>query len=110
MAKKDDNAPIWKFSKLGHGESIPLLEELVKNPYEIWLTPQKNSSGKIRLSKRYISIWKTADKRRIAGLAVYEVVDGKFMGVTNFIPRIKDSKSLEYAERQRMGLLLYQRK
>jgi len=107
---RDKTNQTWKFNKEGHGESIPLLEEMVSNPYEIWLTPQKNSKGKIRLSKRYINLWKTPDKKKIAGLAVYEVVDGIFAGVTNFIPITKGKPNLGYAERQREGLLLYQRK
>lgn len=102
---------VWKFGKDGHGESIPLLPDMVMNPYEIWLTPQRNQEGKIRLSKRYISLWKTKDKNRIAGIAVYEVVGGVFQGVTNFVP-MKGKPGvpdLRYMEKQRTGLLLYGR-
>jgi len=97
----------WKFSKAGHGVSIPIMEEILLAPYEIWLVPQRNESGQVRLVKRYIAFWKTADKKRIGGLGVYEVVDGVFQGVTNFIPLAKGEPHLDYVERQRQGVLLY---
>lgn len=100
---------VWKFSKSGHGESIPLMEDMLKNPYEIWLTPQIDEKGKIRLTKRYICLWKTADKKRIGGVGVYEVVKGVFQGVTNFIPFKKVLPDLKYVEKQRQGLLLWKK-
>ena len=99
----------WKFSKLGHGESIPFLERMIREPYEIWLVPQINEAGRIRLAKRYVGLWKTADRQRIAGLSVYESADGVFQGVTHFVP-LKGKTGipyLSYAEKQREGLLLY---
>ena len=100
-----------KMTKKGHGELVPLVEELLQDPFEVWLTPQRNAAGKIRLTKRYISMWKTADKERISGLTVFEVVDGVFQGVTAFIPLDdKGVSNLQYAEQQREGLLLYTRK
>ena len=102
-------AAVWKFDKAGHGASIPLMEAIVLEPYEIWLTPQRNEAGRIRLSKRYVGLWKTEDKQRIGGLAVYEVVDGMLLGVTHFTPlKGRSGKpDLDYLEMQRMGLLLY---
>ncbi len=119
--KAPGSAEAWKFAKGGHGESIPLLQEMIEDPYEIWLTPQQDrETGRVRLSKRYVSLWKTEDKKKIAGLAVFEVVDGVFQGVTAFgflgdtIPNQKadsghvpQKADLSYAERQRQGLLLY---
>lgn len=110
LKDKTPGAPeAWKFSKGGHGESIPLMEDILCEPFEVWLTPQKDAAGKIRLTKKYIAFWKTADKKRIGGLGVYEVVDGVFVGVTNFIPLSKGVPSLDYVERQRRGLLLYKK-
>lgn len=101
----------WKFSKGGHGESIPVLEDMLGNPFEIWLTPQRDkATGKIRLSKRYIGLWKTEDKKRIGGLAVYEVSGGVFQGVTSFIPFAKGKPALNYTEKQREGLLLWKQR
>ncbi len=106
--KSPGAAEKWKFAKAGHGILIPLMEGMLLTPYEVWLTPQKSESGQIRLVKRYIGLWKTADKNRIGGLAVYEVVNGVFQGVTSFTP-LKGSglPDLSYVERQREGLLLY---
>ncbi len=112
MVDKTPGAPEnWKFDKLGHGTSIPLMEEMLLSPFEIWLVPQKNEAGQIRLVKKYIGFWKTADKERIGGLGIYEVVDGVFQGVTNFTPLKKKTSrpSLSYMEDQRAGILLYGR-
>lgn len=98
----------WKFAKGGHGEAIPLLREMIEEPFEIWLTPQQDkNTGRVRLVKRYVSLWKTADKTKVAGLAVFEVANGVFQGVTAFIPLKQGAADLAYAERQRLGLLLY---
>jgi SPP1 gp7 family putative phage head morphogenesis protein len=99
----------WKFSKGGHGESIPLLEKMISDPYEIWLTPQINEAGRIRLAKRYIALWKTANRERIGGYAALEVADGSFQGVTAFLPLKKGKPAVEYVEVQRLGLLLFRR-
>lgn len=99
--------PEWKFKKAGHGQSIPLIEDMLLHPYEIWLTPQQNEQGRVRLSRRYVCVWKTRDKERIAGMQVVEVNGGVFQGVTSFIPMKQGDYDLEYAERQRLGLLLF---
>ncbi len=104
MADKETGS--WKFAKGGHGEIIPLLRGMVEQPFEIWLTPQKNEAGQVRLTRRYISLWKTPDKKRVGGLAVFEVVDGVFQGVTAFAPLRKGKPDLRYLEAQRSGLLL----
>jgi len=54
-------------------------------------------------------LWKTADKQRIGGLAVYESIGGVFQGVTNFMPFEKGLPNLKYAEGQRQGLLLWKK-
>jgi len=110
LNKTPGAAEEWKFKKGGHGESIPLIEDILTEAFDVWLTPQKNAdTGQIRLSKRYIGFWKTADRKRIGGLAVYEVVDGVFQGVTNFLPKAGGKFDLSYMERQRAGLLLYKK-
>ena len=107
----DKSAPVGtslKTSKPGHGEIIPLVEEMILEPFEIWLTPQRNDAGKVRLAKRYLSLWKTADKKRVAGMAIFEVVNGVFGGVTAFAPLKRSGvPDIEYVEWQREGLLLY---
>lgn len=104
----------WKFNKNGHGEIIPILREAIENPYEIWLTPQRNEAGKIRLSRRYITLWKTEEKQRVGGFFVFEVNDGVFQVVTAYLPMKKKAgeivPDLSYVERQRRGLLLFPRR
>lgn len=106
---KDKAGHTWKFDKPGHGETIPLVEDLLISPFEVWLVPQQNEAGKIRLTRRYIGLWKTADKDRIGGLAVMETSDGVWQGVTHFLPKKKRGGrwDLNYVERQRKGLLLW---
>jgi SPP1 gp7 family putative phage head morphogenesis protein len=102
-------AESWKFAKPGQGESIPLLKGMVEKPYEIWLTPQQDSeTGRVRLAKRYVALWATKDKTRVAGLMVFEMIEGVFREVTAFIPMNGTGDiDLSFAERQRQGLLLY---
>lgn len=113
LQDKTPGAPeIWKFSKDGHGPSIPLLEDILVAPYEVWLTPQRDThTGAIRLTRRYIALWKTKEKN-IGGLGVYEVAGGVFQGVTNFLSFKKGTAkpNITYLEKQREGLLLYPKK
>lgn len=102
--------PVWKFSKGGHGEVIPALRGLLAEPLEIWLTPQEYPNGRWRLTRRYITAWKTEDHKRIGGLAVMEVSDGVFQGVTGFLPMKRDKPRLGYTDQQRRGTLLWSKK
>lgn len=106
VIKEPGSPEIWKFDKPGHGESIPLLRDMIEKPYEIWLTPQQSATGKIRLAKRYISLWKD-ETGRVGGLAVFEVAGGRMEGVTSFLPFKKGEVDLAYLEKQRNGILLY---
>ena len=103
----------YKFAKPGHGEFLPLLSDTLEKPYEIWLTPQKSDDGKVRLTRRYIRLWKVGGSdERIAGFAVFEVIDGVFQGITAFAPRKGQDgpPDIKYLERQRAGVLLYKKK
>jgi SPP1 gp7 family putative phage head morphogenesis protein len=110
MADKNPGKETYRFSKTGHAETAGMIEEIVKNPYEIWLTPQKDKTGRIRLTKRYVSLWKTKDKEKVGGFAVFETYRGFFQGVTSFLPvKNKVNPDLSYLERQRTGLLLFKK-
>ncbi|KQC03142.1 MAG: hypothetical protein APR55_07090 [Methanolinea sp. SDB] len=111
LIDKTPGAPAqWKFNKAGHGESILVMDRLLKDPWEIWLLPQQNKQGQIRLAKRYVSLWRTRDKKKIGGMGVYEVAGGVFTGVTSFIPLTKKGEiNLRYLDKQRRGLLLYKK-
>lgn len=104
--KEAGSPQVWKFEKAGHAESIPLLRAMVENPFEIWLTPQINEAGRIRLAKRYISLWNDGSDR-VGGFAAFEVVDGVFQGVTSFLPTKKGMPDIAYLEKLRKGVLLY---
>ncbi len=104
--------PEWKFSKRGHGTAIPLLEEILTSPDEIWLTPQRHQeTGAIRLVRRYIKVWQIPKEKRIAGgFGVFEVVDGRLQGATIFLPEKKpDKAAIGYLNGNRVGLLLYKK-
>lgn len=107
--KEAGQPEVWKFEKLGHGESIPLLKEMILEPFEIWLTPQVNEAGRVRLAKRYVALWKDEEKNRIGGLAVFEVEGGVLRGVTSFLPVKGDVSNVAYLDKQRRGVLLYKR-
>ncbi|MBW1990475.1 MAG: hypothetical protein JRI97_13170, partial [Deltaproteobacteria bacterium] len=110
VAKGDPTSP-WKWDKPGHGESLPLLRKMLERPLEVWLTPQQYKDGRWRLAKRYITAWKTEDKTRVGGLAVMEVADGCFQGVTGYLPVTRAGKpKMEYLNRQRRGFLAYPKK
>lgn len=106
----DKAAKTWKFNKPGHGESIGIIEDLLTEPYEIWLLPQKNAGGGIRLTRRYVGFWKTEDKKRIGGLAVFESSGGVWQGVTQFLPKRREDWDLRYVEKHRRGILLWPKK
>ncbi|MBU0970624.1 MAG: hypothetical protein KKC20_08245, partial [Proteobacteria bacterium] len=110
MADKTPGKETYKFNKSGHGQSIPVLEQMVTEPYEIWLTPQKDTTGKIRLTKRYICIWKTEDKERIGGFSVFETYHGVLQGVTSFLPMRAGETDFKYLEKLRTGVLMFKRK
>jgi SPP1 gp7 family putative phage head morphogenesis protein len=106
---KDSTDPGYKFTKPGHGTIIPVIEEMLKNPYEIWIAAAKDAkSGQVRLVRRYISLWKSSDRQRIPGLAVFEVARGELAGVSVFSPEDRHkAPNLAYTEAQRRGILIY---
>ena len=99
-----------KTDKPGHGEAVELLEEMATKPFEVWLVPQVNDAGRVRLVKRYISLWKVDNegKIKIGAWAEFETVDGILQGVTAFAPTTRSgAPNLEYLDRQRTGVRLY---
>jgi SPP1 gp7 family putative phage head morphogenesis protein len=50
----------------GRERYLPLIEEVVKSPYEIWLQAEKeNETGKVVLRKRYVSFVETGRNHRL---------------------------------------------
>ena len=82
------------------GPMIPLLEQLITQPFEIWLTPEQGETGRIRLAKRYLGLWRDGDATRAAMLAVSEA---RVQGLTT-AAAVDD---LDQVEGLRRGLLLH---
>lgn len=103
--------------KSGHSEIIPLLAEMIEDPFEVWLVPQENDAGKVRLVKRYIGLWQDEEGGKVAGMAMFEVVDGILQGVTAFLPQYTSDdddpgefrSNVAYVNKQRNGYRLYRR-
>lgn len=87
----------------GRERFLPLIEEVVRNPYEIWLQVEKEKeTGKIALRKRYISFIRAEKNRQL--LLVAESARGQWTGYTIFYTR-----DVRYIDSVREGVLLYGR-
>jgi hypothetical protein len=82
---------------------IPYLRELIENPTEIWVTPQKNAKGRHRLTRVYLGVFEV-NGEKVAVQTVFEMNNGRLEGVTAFSPG-----SMEIAQGNRSGILLYNR-
>lgn len=84
-------------------EYLPLLSDVIANPYEIWLTFERHrATGKIAIKARYITAYDLRDGRGL--LAVFNVVKGMLVSWT-LLPTSK----LKYIEKERRGMLLWGR-
>lgn len=87
----------------GREQYLPLVDELITNPREIWLQAEREKlTGKVVLRKRYIDFIRLG-KRRMLLLAA-EVNRGQWTGYTFFYTRDR-----AYVDRERSGLLLHKR-
>lgn len=92
----------YKAAKRGRERYLKILADTIKNPTEIWLAEMAHPhSGKTVLRKRYIKVFRD-QQGRVAGLSVFEYGKDGWTGTTVFQP-----DNLEYAEKQRDGVLLY---
>jgi SPP1 gp7 family putative phage head morphogenesis protein len=96
----------WKIKKAGRERYLRLLARTIREPYEIWLTPQKNKrTGAIILRKRFIKAFSNRSNGKITGFAVFDYHNkAGWEGVTTFMP-----DRLSYADRARNGILLYKK-
>lgn len=82
-------------------EYLPLLDDLLSNPYEVWLSFQQHKgTGKVVLRSRIIKGYEVANGRYL--LAVANVRKG-FLESWTFLP----TKDKKYIQRQRQGWLIY---
>lgn len=88
------------------GEAIAIIRQTLTKPFEIWLTPQLDAAtGRVRLAKRYLSLWRSPEGSAAGGVVVLEAVDGSYGGVVALITGAPDT--FGPAEKERQGLLLY---
>ena len=86
----------------GREAYLPLLADVVENPYEIWLSPERHiPSGRIVIRKKYLKAYSDGQGRH--GVLVGESCATTWEGYT------VRSNAPGYLKRQRRGWLLYPR-
>ena len=87
----------------GREAYFPVLPDVVENPYEIWLSPERHiPSGRIVIRKKYLKAYVDAKERH--GILVGESCATTWEGY-GFVR----SGEVEYLEKQRRGWLLYRK-
>ncbi len=93
----------WKIKKRGRERYLKLLAQTIKDPYEIWLTPQKDeNTGKVVIRRRYIKAFSSSPQDKVSGFIAFDFGKYEWSGVTAFSPN-----QLSYGDRVRNGILLY---
>lgn len=88
----------------GRSTFVPLIPELLTEPYEVWLCFEENEvTGKVELKKRYVKLIWTGEKEQ-ALYIVLQVADGQLVGWT-FVP----ASSQSVLNNQRRGKLIWSR-
>lgn len=70
-----------KLTKGDRGQYLPLYQETLTDPDEVWLTPMRGDTGKMVLRRRQLRYWR-GDGENVAGFAVLDIEDGVWNGVT----------------------------
>jgi len=96
------NEELIKHIKLdGREQYLPLIEDIVTKPQEIWLQAEKEKlTNKVVLRKRYVSLIQTGKERPL--LLVAEASKGQWLSYTIFQPG-----GFNYVDGLRQGVLLY---
>ncbi|SDI83724.1 Phage Mu protein F like protein [Pseudomonas flavescens] len=95
-----------KISKRGHARELLLLADALKSPDEVWVRLEwQYAQSKAVVRRRYISRF-NVEGEPVPALAVFEVGDDGWDGITTFAP---DAKDPDYLERLRLGVRLYKR-
>lgn len=98
--KKDGSI---KITKAGREKYLKLLARTIKDPYEVWLVPQKNKkTGAVILRKRFIRAFSSGPDNKVSGFVAFDYGKDGWEGVTAFAP-----DKLKYADKLRNGLMLY---
>ncbi|WP_347505624.1 PBECR2 nuclease fold domain-containing protein [Pseudomonas anguilliseptica] len=95
-----------KVGKPGHCRELLLLADALKSPDEVWVRLEwQYAQGKAVVRRRYISRFEV-EGESVPALAVFEVGDDGWDGITIFAPQ---SGSPDYLETLRVGVRLYRR-
>lgn len=95
-----------KVGKPGHSRELLLLADALKSPDEVWVRLEwMYAQNKAVVRRRYISRFEVAGEP-LPALAVFEVGDDGWDGITTFSPQ---AGSAEYLESLRVGVRLYRR-
>lgn len=94
-----------KVTKKGREKYLKLLARTIKDPYEVWLVPQKNKkTGRVILRRRYIAAFSDGPDNKITGFAAFDYDRHGWEGVTAFPP-----DKTEYTDGLRNGALIYKK-
>ncbi|TBV12764.1 PBECR2 nuclease fold domain-containing protein [Stutzerimonas kirkiae] len=95
-----------KVGKPGHARELLLLADALKSPDEVWVRIEwMYAQNKAVVRRRYISRFEV-EGEPVPALAVFEVGDDGWDGITTFSPQ---ADSAEYLESLRVGVRLYRR-
>jgi hypothetical protein len=98
-----DAAALAAHMPLSRATFIPLLPELLADPFEIWLSFERHrGTGQVVLRKRLV---KVVDIGRDRGLLLVAQASGGFLEAWTFVP----TQTLGYLQGQRAGSLLWAR-
>lgn len=85
----------------GRMRYIHLIKDIIENPYEIWLTPMKNTqTGNVKIRKRYLKLYKDSKNRYM--LLVAESKGAAWEGFT-----VITTTQYKYFNNLRKGRMLY---
>ncbi|NDY73976.1 PBECR2 nuclease fold domain-containing protein [Desulfobacter hydrogenophilus] len=94
-----------KITKKGREKYLKLLARTIKEPYEVWLVPQKNiQTGRVILRRRYIAAFSDGPDNKITGFATFDYDRHGWEGVTAFPP-----DKMAYTDALRNGALIYKK-
>lgn len=100
----DKKSQTLKANKQGRGPYMRMLADAIKSPDEIWARLEWNSVLKVaQVRRRYLARF-NVEGEPVPGMAVFEVADDGWWGVTTFSP-----ESVSALEQQRIGVRIYKR-
>jgi phage-Barnase-EndoU-ColicinE5/D-RelE like nuclease2/Phage Mu protein F like protein len=98
-----DAAALAQHMDEARGSFVPLLPELLADPYEIWLSFERHrGTGQVVLRKRVVKVVRLPGKQ---GMLLVAQASGGVMEAWTLIP----TDTLGYLQRQRVGRLLWAR-